>query len=52
MLTNEGLMEEKGLKTEGQRAPGQQDQKFSNDSNSPEKDGKLSKLKEKLHIGK
>lgn len=45
------LMEEAGLKTEGQQAPSQQDAP-AKDANPVEKPGKISKLKEKLHIGK
>jgi hypothetical protein len=46
-------MEEAGLKSDGQEAPRQQkDEGSSKDPKTEEKHGKLSKLKEKLHIGK
>jgi hypothetical protein len=45
-------MEEAGLKSDGQNAASQQQDLPSKDETVAEKHGKLSKLKEKLHIGK
>lgn len=46
------LMEQMGIKTEGQQAPGQQEDEKPAKEPEVEKHGKLTKLKEKLHIGK
>jgi len=52
-LTMAGLMEEAGIRSEGQAAPSQQhDDKPAKDPAAAEKRGKLTKLKEKLHVGK
>jgi hypothetical protein len=45
-------MEQAGLKSDGQKAPDEQEDLPSKDDADTEKHGKLSKLKEKLHIGK
>jgi hypothetical protein len=45
-------MEQAGLKGDAPQAPGQQQDEQPSKDSTPEKHGKLTKLKEKLHIGK
>jgi hypothetical protein len=45
-------MEEAGLKTEGQAAPSHNQNEKPSKEPTTEKPGKMTKLKEKLHIGK